>query len=161
MQIEKLIPMTAFVLAEEAFISQFYTRDARTIEPYNNIVRYAQFLTPIPTLGMFVPCDADGNVLLIPGSAPIYTHSENYIIKYNEAKSKVLFEGWSVIGQDDNVVEIEKDNENIWIDFFLKHNLTPCLKLHSGYEEDIHSIEELIQYDLKLTPTAKKQIYGR
>jgi len=170
MQIDKLIPMNAFVLAEDQFISQFHTRDARTFEPYNRIVNYAKFLTQPITLRMFVPCDDKGNPLSEPSNLERMQASwmdnpidDNFyrVSAYNKAKSKVLFEGWSVIGQDDNVIEIEKDNENIWIDFFPKQELTPCIKLHSGYEEDIRNIEQFIQYELTLTPTAKTLIYGR
>lgn len=67
METFKLISMTYFVL------------ECDTLEKAQN---YAKFLKQPLTLGMFVPCSEDGDVLI-----------ESFSEKYKEAKERVLFKG--------------------------------------------------------------------
>ena len=95
--IMKLISMVDFVL-ENA--KQPYVEGTK----YKDLVNYAKFLKQPLKLGMFVPCDNDGNIL----EQPIYTtnHSDECYCKeceeetkrcsdlqdqYQKAKEKVLF----------------------------------------------------------------------
>jgi len=92
-------------------------------------------------LWMFVPCDFDGNVLELPGSAPIYTHSKEYIIKWKEAKDRCLFEG----------IEYVKAKKEGHYSFLRIANLSEINypALWRG-----HTVEDLIKYNLKFTTTA-------
>jgi hypothetical protein len=95
-------------------------------------------------LGDFVPCDEDGNVLEEPninnfksepfcstGNCKAYQDEVNI---YQQAKEKVLFEGFEY------KKAIFKDEELFWLGDF------------NG-----ETIEELIKYNLTLTPNAIKQ----
>lgn len=101
----KLISMTSFVLEQNKNL-----KIAEEIIPnYKRIVKYAEFLNQPLTLGMFVPCDENGNVLNEPinydvwekmhktsGSTIGFSEHENYL----KAKEKVLFEFERVNPQD-------------------------------------------------------------
>lgn len=84
----KLLSMIDFVL-ENA--KQPYVEGTK----YKDLVNYAKFLKQPLNLGMFVPCDEDGNILEKP-SAESYIiletceYSKEWI-DYKKAKEKVLF----------------------------------------------------------------------
>lgn len=91
----KLIPLSDFVLEQEK--AHFYGQtEWSTI--CERIIKYTKFLKQPLTLGMFVPCDEKGNVLEEPYFDGInevyYTHAKHW---YEEAKEKVLFEGFELI----------------------------------------------------------------
>ena len=85
-----LIPMTDFVLQQ----------DITDIKQRDSIVKYANFLRQPLNLGMFVPCDEDGNILKEPKRWEDYLqcpdsfdgNKEWYeLYDYQQAKEKVLF----------------------------------------------------------------------
>jgi len=97
----KLISMVDFVLQQVKYKEPI---------PYENVVKtclnerlkikaYANFLNQPLTLGMFVPCDLDGNVLReldIINYEKIHHVNrgyKEYSEKYQQAKERVLFEG--------------------------------------------------------------------
>lgn len=96
----KLISMTDFV--------SNYTETGCLLKEINKIRNYASFLKQPLKLEMFVPCDEDGNVLEEPKhisetefkmfeEGGLYkAYSEN-LSKYEQAKEKVLFEGFKDI----------------------------------------------------------------
>jgi hypothetical protein len=125
----------------------------RAVDAFNEIINYANFLKQPLTLGMFVPCDEDGNVL---GKEPnedelckfcdypgdkrhTNAHSlgcegsrcestaDNYTYEYNQSKERILFEGF----------EVDRANE-----LYLFYNI----------------IEDLLTEDLTLTESAIKQL---
>lgn len=80
-----------------------------TIEQRDRIKKYADFLKQPLNLGMFVPCDLDGNVLSRP---PLYIDYKNEeggnkelfqfnLELYNESKERVLFKGFYLISEED------------------------------------------------------------
>lgn len=73
----------------------------------NGIYRYASFLSKPLTLGMFVPCDEDGNVL----EEPIETIGgvELYNEQYQQAKKRVLFEGFT-FDDENNLLNFKDDS---------------------------------------------------
>ena len=90
----KLISMTDFVLEQDKLMRhQLNDPITFTIK----VTDYALFLKQPLTLGMFVPCDDDGNVLEIPtkeNSNNTIDH-DSKLMDYNDAKSKVLFNGFT------------------------------------------------------------------
>jgi len=84
----------------------------------NKILYYAEFLKQPLTLGMFVPCDLESNVLEEPNSNDDYYKdangiSENYFIdfkEYQKAKERVLFKGFKV---DDQYIYYKDKRNNI------------------------------------------------
>lgn len=70
---------------------------------------------------------------------------------------KALFQGFQIIGEDKKVIEIELIDNNLWICFINNEATT----LSDNYFEDIpvKQIEDLIEYNLKLTDVAIKRIF--
>ena len=94
-------------------------------------------------LGMFVSCDKERKPIKKPGSAPIYTHSKDYIKKYQQAQKEVLFEGWKIETDalDGYYLTYKKDaNRAFWIS---KDNEFE-LSIGGGFNK-IETIEDLIQ----------------
>lgn len=137
----RLISITDFVL------NGMQTADY--IKLYDGCRNYANFLKQPLTLGMFVPCDLDGNVLKI---IPLNEHKQGSIFEFiqhklfEEAKERVLFEGIEYVEEkhkrSHSIVRICKSLSTINYPDFWKNK----------------TIEDLIPYNLRLTPTALKQI---
>lgn len=85
----KLLSMTDFVL-ENA--KQPYVEGTK----YKDLVNYAKFLKQPLNIGMFVPCDEDGDVLEKPEDYEnrlpnMMTEYNDEVYRYKQAKEKVLF----------------------------------------------------------------------
>lgn len=107
------------------------------------------------TLGIFIPCDEEGNVLEEPdfwdanGRAydPKLTHRycDSKIKEYHEAKKRILFEGFMLIHIHNKRYKqalVAKDKEGKGqFDIY-----------------DYETIEDLVFMDLTLTPNAIKQL---
>lgn len=73
--------MTDFLLEQ----SENYLKGFIALNEYHSItLNYANFLKQPLTLGMFVPCDEDGNLLV------------SFDDRYEESKERVLFEGFEI-----------------------------------------------------------------
>lgn len=135
------------------------------VESYKKIISYADFLKQSLTLGMFVPCDLDGNVLEdtystkpdrddyfneYGGNPELYQHNMLHWRKYQEAKDRVLFEEF----------EYKKESKQLNNDskVFLFFNNISCEVYFEGKTEHLFTVEELVKYNLVLTQSAKKQI---
>ena len=87
----KLISMTDFVLSDQVKSTLEYS------DAYKLIRNYALFLKQPLTLGMFVPCDEEGNVLEFIEYESFRGSDDEYNIyceKYFKSESVVLFEGF-------------------------------------------------------------------
>ena len=131
----KLISMTDFVI-------QAYEEEMDCNISAIRVFEYAHFLKQPLTLGMFVPCDDDGNVLEIPtkeNSNNTIDH-DSKLMDYNDAKSKVLF----------LIKSFEK--KIIKSTSFFCYRLTFESGVVFNFELDInYTIEDLILYNLDLT----------
>ncbi|MGV0964920.1 hypothetical protein [Empedobacter falsenii] len=156
----KLISMTDFVLEQ----TELYKLDKISVFDFAlRVKKYAQFLKQPLILGVFVPCDEEGNVLKeCTYLYDVYKNLSNdekrdyksRCEKYQQAKEKVLFEGLikmtftSISG--DKVVQYSKDNN---------FNLEPILEIREDKIKFLFkTIEDLVILNLTLTETAKKQI---
>ena len=135
----KLISMTDFVLENTS----------KRFEDYENknlllkIRAYAKFLKQPLKLEMFVTCDEDGNVLEEPDQEFELTFWDysTKMSKYEQAKEKVLFEGFEVCNRTTKIDCVVYNEDHI------------TLKLLKD-----KTIEYLINRNLTLTPNAIKQI---
>lgn len=139
----KLIKMTDYVLDQ-------YEKRQDSIIFEENCFTYAKFLKQALELWMFVPCKFINSVwVAIEEPVHIFSDSihkdaskmyqkQTYVKEYNDAKERCLFKGFI----------LDKLN-------FLRNN-TGKIHAHKNFLED-KTIEDLIKYDLELTPTAKKQ----
>lgn len=156
----KLTSMVNFVLQQ----------DITDIKQRDSIVKYANFLRQPLKLEMFVPCDENGNVLQEPkktnyqvdvnakcsGWKYLYDSNDKLIgyyddrkwkedfVKYKQSKEKVLFEG----------IEFRK---NAGVNFLTINEDTFAFHDFNIKFKDI-TVEFLVQYNLKLTESAIKQI---
>ena len=99
------------------------------------ICRYAKFLKQPLTIGMFVPCDLHGNVL--EEKKPF----QDKYYEYQEARERCLFKGFEM----DNSFVTHKSHNSFFYPISCLHEQT---------------IEDLVKYNLELTTTAQKEIFG-
>ena len=149
----KLISMTDFVLEVE---KNSYTQTEKyniiewqtKCESFDKIVNYANFLKQPLKLEMFVPCDEDGEILhpeFVGGKEVIYDSSVqdammDKVIEYQQAKEKVLFEGFKFKKTSTYCIIYKNDNA-VWASW-----------------DNRKTIEELIHFDLTLTENAIKKL---
>ena len=121
------------------------------LEKYRMIFKHSQFLQQTPTIGMFVPCDEDGNVLEKPiwlsrylaGGSPFMNIDEILTCQqYQKAEQKVIFDGFVYNGgsNDRNIHFIKKEN----IDITFSNNKCEL------FNNEINTIEDLVSYNLIL-----------
>ena len=88
----KIIPTTDFVIQQNL---RFANKEITIEQLQLLLLNYALFLKMPLNLGMFIPCDKEGNVLkskpLSPASDDEWDLWENTRDFYKEAKEKVLF----------------------------------------------------------------------
>ena len=148
----KLISMTDFVLEIQ---SEIGTADYQVvawqtkIHGYDRILKYAHFLKQPLTLGMFVPCDVEGNVLEEPEPISIgknikdklfeAIYNDDEVLRYEKTLSKVIFKGFAISEAGGAIC----DKSGIFNIFWLIDN---NWKLSKG----IKTIEDLIPYNLDL-----------
>ena len=141
----KLIPMTDFVLQYKSDVST--NNEDKIMDAAYAMIGYANFLKQPLTLSMFVPVDGDGDIIDEPNDLTKdlaeggHLASTWVIDAYNEAKSKVLFEGFKY-GECDEGAFIESKDTILWPDEF-----------------GTKKIEHLIQEGLTLTDHAKSLIF--
>jgi len=143
----KLISMTDFVI--EVIDN---TAPINFIKGIESLRTYAKFLKQPLTLGMFVPVDEEGNVLEEPKQFEgKFKDYQNILDTYVKAKEKVLFEGFEVEDIGLGSFAIRK-----WRCIIMK-----CSKAIGAKWENVASyqtIEDLVNLDLQLTPSALKAI---
>jgi hypothetical protein len=88
----KLISMSDFVVEQELMLRN--NSDYTNTEAIIKIFNYANFIKQYITLGMFFPCDLNGNLLDYPDHNYNSMQYMDEFDVYNEAKSRVLFEGF-------------------------------------------------------------------
>ena len=101
---------------------------------------FDSFLSQSLELWMFVPCDEDGNVLEEPDSIGVgnYFYYEKALDQYQQAKERCLFEG----------LQFDYETATVYYGIGLVIYMLGASK----------TIEDLVKYNLELTPTAQKQI---
>jgi len=135
----KLISMTEFVLDTKQKLE--IGKDFVEV-----VCNYASFLIQPLTLGMFVPCDEDGNVLEDPCKKNSYCADfcqgrcqENY----NESIDYIFFYNYSVKKQKDYYIVSDSHGRNVWLSWNKSKTI----------ESLVNEITEVT-----LTPNAIKQL---
>lgn len=154
----KLISMTEFVLNE----CKIRNKENAIINIYN----YAQFLIQPLTLGMFIPCNEEGNVWKFPPTQEEWewckkdsTEAEQSFKQkefyYQQSKNKVVFEGFE-LHNEKNVI-----NREFGIVIVFDAIISILTEGNNGlggfYKNDV-TIEDLVILDLTLAENAIKQI---
>lgn len=154
---ERLISMTDFVLEQKELMKE--SEQGFNIEKYDFIINtcnYANFLKQPLNLSMFVPCKLVEGVWVVL-EEPIFTTDIaitelSKVKEYQEAKDRVLFEGFEYVEEDEELFLVFNKNESLKI--INNENFV----LYDGAVYVHQVIEDLVKYNLELTPAAKKQI---
>ena len=150
----KLISMTDYVMT---FENEYPCADEKDYHNTNEtvlckIIKYADFLKQPLTLGMFIPCDDEGNVL-----NEMYSEKENTKNKtftqlsneYQQVKERVIFEGITTKkGKAYHLTELYFDKN-----YLFTYNSSTVNFLIVG-----STIENLIELNLTLTETTAKKL---
>jgi hypothetical protein len=149
----KLMSMVDFVLKqkEELKLRANLHYYVEAVDLAWKMINYAQFLKQPLELWMFVPCDENGNVLEDKTYFPIID------CEYQQAKEVCIFYGFEFTeSQKFSTVNNIKNS----VHWYTKDRLYLTTKKEDGYHSyfQLFTVEDLIQCDLQLTPTALKQI---
>lgn len=114
---------------------------------------YDVFLNQPLKLEMFVPCDHEGNVLKEPEFKDTLNSNSHFLAteKYQKAKEKVLFEGFSLSFETSGIICISSESYEIQIAFYKNGVITINSK-------EFKTIEDIIKYNITLTSNAEKLI---
>jgi hypothetical protein len=136
----KLISITDYVLNSIEKVGYGKSQ----VEFVATVRAYANFLKQPLNLGMFIPCDENGNVVEYPDHNYNSMEYMDEFDVYNEAKNRVLFEGFEIRNKN-NFYFIEKKESSVY--FRILKNTTK-------------TIEDLIPVWLEvlLTQSAIKQL---
>lgn len=152
----KLISMTDFVQEQISKISKQDTSGYL----HQILSEYANFLKQDLTLGMFVPCDEEGNVLEEKDfyqkgvNRDEHTSYMKALKQYQQAKERVLFEGYEYGNETSDVWQIYLD-----LSINLETNLDRLIfTKKTGKCLDAEFVENLVSIGLTLTKSAQKQI---
>ena len=160
----KLISMTDFIINQYDKIMDTPYKDGALVQSdaYDWAI-YAKFLKQPLTLGMFVPCDLEGNFL--EEKSIFDTTDKDYIFEseafdnYEKAKDKVIFKDFKFCESQKEATlnGIEKS-----VCFYTKNSLYVTIKKGSGYHTyfQIPTIEDMVQCGVELTSNAVKLLFG-
>ena len=107
----KLIPMSTFVISQ-------WDKDISREEFAQSCIKYATFLKTPLSLGMFVPCNEDGIILSEPESIGVGNqfYYERALDQYDEAKEKVIFEGFEIQKQGGEFL-VKYQDKPVWVNW--------------------------------------------
>ena len=125
-----------------------------------NVIKREELLSQPPNIGMFVPAVCEGGVwrvLELPHPSDYNMKSDDAydlfntdIQQYQQAKSKVIFKGFTLVGDgfegSKTVFEIEND---LYFIEFIGDEIT--LTINSIDQDiDIHTLEDLVEFNLEM-----------
>jgi len=142
----KLISLLEFTLSKNEFF--IYEHSAE------NIRMYANFLNQPLTLGMFV-CEVPEPELQTHENRADYC--DEWVSQYQQAKERILFEGFEVINPDEHKIKTLSGTS-----FITNKKEEINIAFKKDWEEDwcfeYETIEDLVKYNLTLTKSAINQI---
>ncbi|WP_126654134.1 hypothetical protein [Chryseobacterium aureum] len=145
----KLIPLSDFVLEQEIRMSNPEIFKSK-------VYAYANFLKQPLTLGMFVPCDEDGNIIDNESRYPSLQEALNLKLDedYAKAGEKVLFEGFTLSGVQ---IENKELRLSVYLDTFefVEHHENGY---RGGYIGEIVESLSNCSLQIELTPSALEAI---
>lgn len=147
----KLISMTDFVLERSKLM---YRLQKKVLIFTEEVVSYAEFLKQPLTLGMFVPVDEEGKELYLVPLKVFEGKFKDYktvLETYVKAKEKILFEGFEVEVIGLGAFAIRKRG---WIIMKCSNSIDAIWENDASFQ----TIEDLVNLDIELTPSALKQI---
>ena len=159
----KLISMTDFVSIFYNDLKSEHKVNWSFDQICNKIFNYTNFLKQPLNLGMFVPCDEDGNVLEEPivsehlldrfSQQPVKDENTPEAYRYRKAKEKVLFEGFKLVRfiEKENPCYVVSNGENEVTFHIGLYNFSKGVRF-------ANTVEDLIPIQPILTKSVIKQI---
>ncbi|BAP30159.1 uncharacterized protein CHSO_1122 [Chryseobacterium sp. StRB126] len=166
----KLIPLSDFILEQK----RKTTSETDYVKPLKLIFNYAEFLKQPLTLGMFVPVDKHG-VVLEPlqfcctssdcgcMGMPVNVSAQEEIDEYYEANDKVLLKGVLRVNKTPykatkrNLIDLVSGEKFMRIYTELTYWTGEIEKQYFDGKNNL-KVEDLIKFDLTLTPSALEAI---
>lgn len=150
----KLISMKDYMFLQYEVKREGNTKQEVMVKHVKVLYNYANFLNEPLTLGMFVPCDLEGNIFSEPKKIGAGYAEEAYTIslkQYKEAKQRLLFGGFNFKVADwcDEIV-FELDFNGNYINY--EHD--DKIFIEPIDEMKYKIIEHLLHLNLTLTPQA-------
>jgi hypothetical protein len=169
----KLISSSKFLLERYRVWENDNNPDLQASARYiYSTANYAKLVEKSPKLEMFVPCDDYSDILKDPIDEELCKYcpigdwksnsigdscegsrceiaGENYLDVFEEAKEKVLFEGWRFDGEADDFIYLKHKDLMLVFD-----KLTGTFEMISEHSYFIETVEDLTRFDLTLTQTA-------
>jgi len=133
---ENLISMKNYVMEQSLIIEK---AEQTHFEAYENILKYAKFLSMPLELKMFVPVDEYGSVMKEPTVDAYMQPKEvdRQFEAYEKALSEVIFEGFEICNKINQEGVI---NENMWV-----------IIQNQNFGQS--TLEDLVKFNLTLTLT--------
>lgn len=164
----KLQNMTDFVLNIDEIVIQGEDQEYNewSLSCLGKIENYAKFLKKPLTLGMFVPCDENVNILFQPihfnewlseyKNGIIHEYEHHTMLKYLKAKERVLFEDIKLGNYGNKMFHLTGFNNSYVIINGVIYNDNQ----NSAPQKTEDAIEDLLNTNshIELTPSAIKQI---
>lgn len=142
--VQALIPMTDFVLERDK-------REEVSRQDFIKCRNYANFLKQSLSMGMFIPCDLDGNILE-PHIGGMREQDARIHQRYSEAKDRVIFEGFELADYGFNITnDISKTicfKDVLHVFWF--SSITQTWTISKG----LSTIEDLVKYGLTVKSAA-------
>lgn len=153
MEDNKLISMVDFVVEQGKMTIVIDEWEGKRQESLTKIYNYANFLKQPLTLGMFVLCDLEGNVMIKPNAYNNMLNTADWMAynsDYQQAKERVLFEG------------LEFDM-GIGLNFYYIRNAISEITISveksiNRFPNNYKTIEDIVRIKPTLTPNALKQL---
>ncbi len=162
----KLISMTDFVLHESFGVGNEIINHQTF---FKKVSSYAQFLKKPLELGMFIPCDEEGNILEQVskpdaedyrndegGNFELYNFNMKAYTSYKKAKNRVLFDGFVFTDSQKYSIPLSVSPYGLKDEKIQLTKLKDSGAYHTWLQ--LNTIEDLVQCDLKLTENALAHI---
>lgn len=160
----KLTSMTERVLSEiKVYNNTCYAEDESALNQLKKkLENHVDFLIQKLELWMFVPCKFVEGIWVVLDHPDVkeqfyrdhydggwWNSFVDYKKECQEAKDRVLFEGFEIKEYSGKLLSVEYKGVSVFFKIPVKEWYTP-----NGFD----AIEDLVKYNLELTPTAQKQI---
>ena len=126
------------------------------LQKLERIYKYANFIKQPLQLWMFVACYLR-NGIWIPYTKETLLNTSELFNEWEQAKERCLFDGFEFT-ESQNFSTVNKIKNSVH--WYTKDRLYLTTKKENGYHSyfQLFTVEDLVQCDLQLTPTALKQI---
>ncbi len=125
------------------------------IEKWFKVKRHNELLKQNISLGQFIPCDEDGNVLEMPKfqyhdptDQKVVDSLNELIYQFKQASERVIFPGWELQSTNNTRMVIEHKDGHIMV--FWCNDVATISPKNKQHEIEVETLSDLVKYKLKL-----------